>query len=576
MPPLPKVDERLIHIFLSVILFRDFIPHTRRCLLGAKHRPKVDAGQDANNPQRLFIVHEEASCLGIDGCRCHHNGVQYLKQLTEPQRVAAVAEVVQLEPFPYNSEALLDWCVNYLVTRQHHLPGQFHPERAAPAPQPPIAASAPLPHPPLRVVAPATSHETRHRRWVSSLIPPLSNNPSGVSRRAPSRVIPCTRASASVSLSAPVTSLAKVYCYVRNGCLPQLVEVDANQQEVMTYVNLCHPDILKVFGLKPRARNLPERIQVYDEYGDKWYHPAAVSLWLRLCSNEALILKVSTITRTPGLQDYVLKTFSKPHRPSTDSLRGFLALSRTPADRRPPFSPVPPLTVMLADVPENPGAPTSHSSTSTAAGRRRGQVTAMARPAAPSSSRPPAPERAQGAKRRKHNDGSAGAVGDAIIELTSDEEETPSAATQPPQRRSGEDELPSPATRRPRKRLLHPLVPATNPVKVSAPTKLAAEREIIIISDDDEPTSSSNTRKSSGQASARSTKPTRAQEVIVIDDDDEPMSIVPAQGSSSTARHLTCSSFTVTRNRRDKGKGKMRAADEDEDDSGADSDKTLC
>ena len=119
----------------------------------------------------------------------------------------------------------------------------------------------------------------------------------------------------------------------------------------MTYVNLRHPEILKAFGLKPRARNLPERIQVYDVYGDKWYHPAAVSLWLRINSNEVLILKASTITRTPDLEDYVLKAFKKPHRASTDSLRGFLALSRTPSDRHVPFSPVPPLTVMLADVP---------------------------------------------------------------------------------------------------------------------------------------------------------------------------------------------------------------------------------
>ena len=60
MPHLPKVDKRLIQAFLSVVLLRDIIPHTRPCPLGAEHRPKVDAGQDINNPQFLFIIYEEA------------------------------------------------------------------------------------------------------------------------------------------------------------------------------------------------------------------------------------------------------------------------------------------------------------------------------------------------------------------------------------------------------------------------------------------------------------------------------------------------------------------------------------
>lgn len=233
MPHLPKVDNRLIQVFLSIIRVRDIAPHTRHCPLGADHRPKVDAGQDINNPQCLFMIYEEVrcdvrrltsliyteffrpQCRGVDGVRCDSHGLPYGKQLTEKQRVAALAQVVQLEPFPYKFEALLDWCVNYVTQRQHHLAGSENSEPAAQVCLRRSSAPPPPARPSSRAVTAATSHAMRHRRWVSSLIPTQSLSAGCSTSRGLSRVVPSARPSSSVSFNVPVTTLAKVYCYVR-------------------------------------------------------------------------------------------------------------------------------------------------------------------------------------------------------------------------------------------------------------------------------------------------------------------------------------------------------------------------
>lgn len=164
----------------------------------------------------------------------------------------------------------------------------------------------------------------------------------------------------------------------------------------MTYVNLHHPDVLKAFGLKPHACNLPDKILVFDVYSGKWYHPATMSLWLRLNSYKSLILKASTVATTPGLEDYVKAALAKPVRASTNSLCGFLALSRMPIDSHPPFSPVPPLTVMLADVLEN--AIVSGSMSSSARRGRNLAPQTLRSPPHPSSSQAPVPDQEHGSK----------------------------------------------------------------------------------------------------------------------------------------------------------------------------------
>ncbi|KAI1784559.1 hypothetical protein LXA43DRAFT_1101235 [Ganoderma leucocontextum] len=522
MPPLPKVDNRLIHIFLSVVLIRDFLPHTRTCNIGAKHQPKVDAGQDPNNVHRLFMVYEE--CVGVNGQRCCNHGLQFFMQLTEKQLVHAVAQVVQLEPFPYHSEALLDWCVNYLLPRHDLLPGHLIPPARAPPPQPTSTASTRVAPPPRGLTRPSTPRDRRYRGWVTNLIPALS---AGGNNPGPLRHPSSTRPSASVSVAAPATTLAKVYAYTKDGhqqlrqnvamewrstamefCWiamqsepiatplprfgapadgrhPVVIEVDANHQGTMTYVNLRHPDILQVFGLKARARNIPDKIQVYDTYGGKWYHPATVALWLHLNPHEFLILKAPTITSTLGLEDYAKANLAKPARGGVDTLRGFLALSRTPDDRRLPFSPVPPLTVMFADVP----APDTLVTVSKAAKK---------------------PQATQKTKATQHTQ---------VIVISDDERPT--------------------------------IVRTSN------------AREVIIISDEDEPVIRGSVAQSTG-AGGSNIAPARADPTAPRNE------LVSRRFPSLTP----CTSFRVTRTRA-KGKGKMRAV-EDEDDSGADSDKTLC
>ena len=124
-------------------------------------------------------------CDGVNGQHCSCHGLPFVKQLTEKQRVDAVAQVVQLNPVPYKSESLLDWCVKYLLRRQHLQPGCIIPAVPPPTPLPLSTALPAITRPSPGMAWWSTSHDMHYQGWVMSLIPAL---PTGGNNHGQSRV----------------------------------------------------------------------------------------------------------------------------------------------------------------------------------------------------------------------------------------------------------------------------------------------------------------------------------------------------------------------------------------------------
>lgn len=124
-------------------------------------------------------------CDGFNGQYCSYHGRPYLKQLSKEQKVAAIARVIELDPVPYRSEALLDWCLEYLHEHWHPNPGHVIPAALPHVPLPPSMASLVAVQAPMHMTWRSTSHDMRYQGWVTSLIPGL---PAGGNNHGPSCV----------------------------------------------------------------------------------------------------------------------------------------------------------------------------------------------------------------------------------------------------------------------------------------------------------------------------------------------------------------------------------------------------
>ena len=60
-------------------------------------------------------------CQGRDGSTCYAHGLQFPKQLSVAERVMLVWRVVALEPIPYDSQSLAQWCIDYLHDHEDHV-----------------------------------------------------------------------------------------------------------------------------------------------------------------------------------------------------------------------------------------------------------------------------------------------------------------------------------------------------------------------------------------------------------------------------------------------------------------------
>lgn len=371
---------------------------------------------------------------------------------------------------------------------------------------------------------------------------------------------------------------------IQNAHPPRVLEVDAKKQDHMLYVCLRQPAILSALGLKARVRHLEQKVQIYDAVGEKWFHSPAETLWLRLNIKEGLILKASHIRVTLGLEKYVPKSLTKPFVRGSDTLPSFLASARAATNSGiPAFGPVPPLTVMVATIPEDDIVQTTGSASSSSCRLAGGDSVTGSESASPSNTCDELTSTTRVTKRQKLNNGAATSTSGEVIDISSDEE---FISTPPAQSTQGGDSNQPPPSQRPRKRtVVHPPKP-----QVVLP-RLRGQ---------------ANPQYTYWKLIPRATQPTVNPEVIVVSDDESSSTgpvapIAPASTSSgpsaptkrvrttepAAGRPSAAAGPSTVRGDRvvhphghvldGKGKGKMRAQKEDNDnsDSGVDSDATL-
>ncbi|EJF55411.1 hypothetical protein DICSQDRAFT_175949, partial [Dichomitus squalens LYAD-421 SS1] len=365
-----------------------------------------------NDPaQPNALAHAYEDCVRKDGDPCWIHGKSFRRQLTGLERVTVVLQVVTLEPAPYESSELTNWCMEYLGSRQALVNNvlatvsmEATTDRGEGSPeldrtQSLLASDVPNPFVCRRSTKSRSSYwlatknaagewvfadsprQARYTKWVNKLIPLRGEGGSQSTSRAGGESHPASASKGpstarSESRSQSQTKVGNVFIYTVSGQPPVQVELDAQPEGHMLTVKMRQEALVQALGLNVRTRNLDRKIEVYDPIASKWFHPSHDKLWFRLNIKEGLVLRASGVRFMPGLEDCVLKTLAKALRPGTEELPPFLAYAA--ARSYPTFGDQPPLTVMSASVshptnlPLTRGSLAGHSALKTDTSRVRG------------------------------------------------------------------------------------------------------------------------------------------------------------------------------------------------------------